>query len=462
MKLWKLTLLLTASLLLISGCAGVNPLPKDEVVVDSTLPVVTLTDNGVVADMQAVAFEWKSLKDPRVKGIYVYKSSPDKNGIMGELEEYKTIKNRFTTHYTDEDINPGTQYNYQFKTFSKNAEGRPSKLITVNSLPVLESVSWIYAQTDMPRTAKIIWRPHANQSVKEYILERKTLQEEEWDKLATIKGRLNAEYIDTDLKDNYVYDYRIRVKTYAGIISAPSKVVKVITKALPTSVASIKATVNLPKAIKVTWEPTKVKDFKIYNVYRAQSVDGSYDLVATLYNPVFNDNKIQEDGKSYFYRVGVVDKDGLESEHEKISIQGMSLPKPAAPAVINANIVGHKAEIVWNKVDPRTVSYTVVKKSKKGWFDESVNEFTDIKRKKFVDSNLEDSTSYTYVVYAVDKYGLKSKPSIAIKFKTKESDKKMKASQIEPKKEVNVSAVSNTGKTTEVISPVSDLDVSEN
>jgi len=461
MKLWKSIPLYTASLLIISGCAGVSPSPED-VVVDATLPVVTLTDNGVVADMQAVAFEWKSLKDPRVNGIYVYKSSPDKNGVMGELEEYKTIKNRFTTHYTDEEIHPNTQYSYQFKTFSKKAEGKPSKIINVKSLPVLESVSWIYAQTDMPRTAKIIWRPHANQSVKEYILERKTLEEDEWDKLATIKGRLKAEYIDSELKDNYVYDYRIRVKTYAGIISAPSKTVKVITKALPTSVASIKTTVNLPKTIKVTWEPTKVKDFKIYNVYRAENVDGRYELVATLHNPIFNDNKIEEDGKSYFYRVSVVDKDGLESQHKKISIQGMSLPKPAAPAVINANIVGHKAEILWSKVDPRTVSYTVVKKSKKGWFDESVNEFTDIKRKKFIDSNLNDGTAYSYVVYAVDKYGLKSKPSIAIKFQTKESDKKLEASKTEPKKEVNVSDASNVTENTEVISPVSDLDVSEN
>ena len=462
MKLWKSTLLYTASLLIISGCAGTNPSPKDEVVVDSTLPVITLTQNGVFTDMQAVAFEWKTIKDPRVKGIYVYKSAPDKDGVRGEIEYYRTIKSRFKTHYTDENIVPDTEYSYAFKTFSKDAEGKSSKIIDVKSLAVLESVSWIYSQTGMPRTAKIIWRPHVNQSVKAYILERKTLEDEKWETLATINGRLNAEYIDSDLKDNYVYEYRIRVKTYSGIISAPSKTVKVITKALPTSVANIKASVDLPKAIHVTWEATKVKDFKIYNVYRAESVDGSYDLVATLYNPVYDDKKIEEDGKSYFYRVSVVDKDGLESQHEKISIQGMSLSKPAAPAVINADINGHTAEIIWSKVDPRTVSYTVVKKFKKGWFDESVEEFTNITRKKFVDSNLEDSTSYSYIVYAVDKYGLKSNPSIAIKFKTKESDKAIDASQTEPKKEVNVSDATAISEDTEIISPVSDLEVNEN
>ncbi|MFK5937487.1 MAG: hypothetical protein QM497_03725 [Sulfurimonas sp.] len=462
MTLWKSTLLYTASLLIISGCAGTNPSPTEEIVVDSTLPVITLTDNGVFTDMQAIAFEWKSVKDPRVKGIYIYKTTADKDGVKGELEYYKTIESRFKTHYTDEDIMPNTDYSYAFKTFSKDAEGKSSAIIDVKSLPVLESVSWIYSQTGMPRAAKIIWRPHVNQSVKAYILERKTLEDEKWETLDTVNGRLNAEYIDSELKDNYVYEYRVRVKTYAGIISAPSQIVKVITKALPTSVANIKTSVDLPKAIHVTWEATKVKDFKIYNVYRAESIDGNYKLVATLYNPVFDDNKIEEDGKSYFYQIAVVDKDGLESQHIKISIQGMSLPKPAAPAVINADIVGHTAEIVWSKIDPRTVSYTVVKKFKKGWFDESVEEFTNITRKKFVDSNLEDSTSYSYVVYAVDKHGLKSNPSIAIKFETKESDKAIDAPKTEPKKEVNVSDATAISEDTEIILPVSDLEVNEN
>ena len=462
MRLWKSTLLYTASLLIISGCAGVNPSPKDETVVDSTLPIITLTENGLFTDMKAIAFEWKSIKDPRVRGIYIYKTAATKDGVKGELEYYKTIKGRFKTHYTDENIVPDTKYSYAFKTFSKDAESKSSAIIDVRSLPVLKSVSWIYSQTGMPRTAKIIWRPHVNQSVKAYIIERKTLEDKKWETLDTINGRLNAEYIDSGLKDNYVYEYRIRVKTYSGIVSAPSKTVQVVTKALPPSITNIKASVDLPKTIHVTWEPTKVKDFKIYHVYRAQSIDGNYKLVATLYNPAFDDKEITEDGKSYFYRVSVIDKDGLESQHAKISIQGMTLVKPAAPAVINATIVGHTAEIIWSKVDPRTVSYTVVKKIKKGWFDESVEEFTNIKRQKFVDSNLKDSTSYSYVVYAVDKYGLKSNPSIAIKFKTKESEKAINASQTAPKKEVNVSESTTAIEDTEIISPVSDLEVNEN
>ena len=456
---WKSTLLYTASLLILSGCVGTSPTPNKETVIDSTLPVVELTRDGVYVDMEAIAFEWKSVSDPRVKGVYIYKSVPNKEEVAGELKYFKTIDNRFTTHYTDVTVKPDTKYSYAFKTFSGDAEGRSSAIVDVKSLPVLESVSWLYSETGMPRTAKIIWRPHPNQSVKSYILERKTLEEEKWKTLIAIDGRLNAEYIDKNLKDNYVYEYRVRVKTYEGLVSFPSPVVKVVTKALPVGVTNIKTTLDLPKKINIAWDPTAIKDFQFYYLYRADSVDGNYKLIATLYNPAFTDN-VEEDGKSYFYRVSVVDKDGLESEHEKMSVQGMSIPKPDAPAVINANMINNKAELAWGRVDPRTTSYVVVKKTKKGWFDETVEEFVNIKNKKFIDSHMEDGTSYAYVVYAVDANGIKSNPSIEIKFKTKDSRETINATKSEPIKEVQVSKAVKASDATQIITPASDLDVS--
>ncbi|MCD6433890.1 MAG: hypothetical protein J7L21_07595, partial [Sulfurimonas sp.] len=77
MKLWTLSTLCTVSLLIFSGCTATTPTPKKEAVVDSTLPIVELTQNGIFVDMNAVAFEWKSIKDPRVKGLYIYKQIAD-------------------------------------------------------------------------------------------------------------------------------------------------------------------------------------------------------------------------------------------------------------------------------------------------------------------------------------------------------------------------------------------------
>ena len=420
MKLWTLTTFYTVSILILSGCIG-NPTPKKEATIDSTLPVVALTEHGVVVDSNAIAFEWKSIKDQRVKGIFVYKTSL-KESQSGK-EYYDTIKSHFVTHYVDSNVLADTKYSYYFKTFSDEAESIKSKIKVVNSLPVLESVSWIHSIQNMPRIAKIIWRPHTNEKVKAYIIERKTLEDDKWEVIATVGKRLSAEYIDEDLKDKYVYKYRVRVLTYDDITSTPSQIVKVVTKALPKEVDHISATRNLPKKIKITWDKTKTKDFLNYNLYRSSSVDSGYEVIAKLKNNYYLD-KCNEDAKQYFYRVSVVDKDELESKHKKKSIQGLTLSKPNAPSLVEVKYVDDKVSIFWSKVDPRTKSYILSKRSKKGWFDEIVEDFDGIKAQKFVDFKVEPNGTYYYKVYAVDVNGIKSEPSIEIEFKSKIVDLK--------------------------------------
>ncbi len=458
MKLWILSTFCTASLLVFSGCVGSTPTPKEEIVIDESYPVVTLTKNGIIPDMTSIAFEWESIKDPRIEGIYIYKSYPDEQDQQGELKFYKTIDSRFQTHFLDKDIKPNTQYTYAFKTFSKDAEGKQSRVIVVNSLPILKSVSWVYSITDMPRVAKIIWRPHANQKVKSYIIERKTLEKDEWEELATIDGRLNAEYIDRDLKDNYVYKYRIRVVTYDDIVSAPSEEVKVVTKALPKGIKHITATRDLPRMIKIDWEKSMTKDFDHYNLYRSDEVDGSYELIATLFNPTFTD-KIEEDGKSYFYRVSELDKDGLESKHDKISIQGITLVKPATPGVVQAKLISNsKVELKWSSKDPRVKSFTVTKTEQEGWLKSVSQDIEGITGNKFMDLEIKPDTKYTYVVYGVDENGIKSEPSIEVELKTQESDQLVEVKESAPQKEVKVTQTTEEVPT-ELVAPVDDLDL---
>lgn len=456
MKLSSIALLFTASIVVFSGCNGVSPEISNEVKIDKTLPVIELTKNGTIADMNVIAFEWKSISDPRVKGIYVYKTDVINSETKREL--FEDIQNRFTTHFLDREVEPNHSYSYSFKTYSANAQSYESKPVLVNTLPVLDSVSWIYAITGMPRSAKILWRPHQNKKVKSYIIERKTLEDGEWEELATVEGRLNVEYIDTDLKDEYVYKYRIRVVTFDDIVSNPSSVVKVVTKPLPKEVRNIVATRNLPKRIKLTWAKSQDKDFKRYYVYRSESSDSGYELVAKLYNNVFVD-KLKEDGKEYFYRVSVVDKDGLESIHDKYSVQGVSLVKPKPPAVVEAKIHNGTIVLNWSKVDRRTKSYILERRYKQGWFDAVEDKFDNLKDTTFVDRTFVMDAEYYYTIYAVDENGIVSEPSVEVFLKTPEAEKlDTGRAVVRPTQQYRDSS-SNTN--VEVIAPVNNLDINE-
>lgn len=458
MKLWIQTTLLTVLLLSISGC-GAKPAPKKEAIIDATLPIVQLTKDGIFVDMNAIAFEWKSFSDPRVKGVYVYKVT---HGFEDEeLKYYATVNSRFATHYVDDDIKPDTKYSYEFKTFTDETESRKSSLTITNSLPVLDSVSWIFSIENMPRSAKVIWRPHTNQKVKSYIIERKTLEEDNWVKIDTVDGRLNSEYIDTNLKDEYTYKYRIRVLTYDNITSFPSEMVKVVTKALPNSVKKITATSHMPKRIKVEWKASTAKDFSRYYVYRSLKVEDGYELVAKLHNNVFIDN-IDVDGKEYFYRVSVVDTDNLESKYKNKSIMGVTLTKPSAPALIEAKLINNTVEILWSKTDPRTISYVVEKRYKRSWVEEITEEFEGVMGEKFIDINIEPDTKYFYKVYSLDQFAIKSEPSIEISLKSKPAPEVKTDSQPTKEDGVIVDTPSQSApKTKDVVNPVQDLSVSE-
>lgn len=457
MKLWTLATSLTVSLLILSGCGTPTPAAPESAVIDKTLPTVSLTKSGVIVGMKSVAFEWHSISNPNVEGIYIYKKSPSQEG-ESKLEYYTTIKNRFATHYLDTDVLPDTKYTYSFKTYSENAESRVGRPLFVHTLPVLESVSWIHSITGMPRVAKILWRPHSNERVNSYIVERKNLEDDDWEALANVDGRLNAEYIDTGLKDNYVYFYRIRAITYDNITSTPSKSVKVVTKPLPISIENIKATRNLPNKIQLTWAKSKQKDFAKYNLYRSSKIDGNYKLIAKLYNNTFID-KIDENAKVYFYRVSAVDKDGLESAYTKSSIQGMTLGAPAAPGIIDAKLVGNTIEIKWTKTDPRSVKFMVRRKHKQGWFKEDVEEYAVKSGTTFIDKDIVPNSTYTYTVFALDKNSIMSVQSVEVKVVTPESNEviKEKVMKETPQKKASAPKVVESK---DIISASDDLDLS--
>ena len=460
MKLWTLSTLWTVSLLILSGC-GAQPAPSKDDVVDATLPIVQLTKNGIFSETNAIAFEWKSIEDSRVEGIYVYKFDPsNKEEKKNELTYYSTIENRFATHFVDENIKAGTEYKYMFKTFSADAKSKSSRTIKVASSPRMDSVTWIHSIAGMPRAAKIIWRPHSNKKVETYIIERKLLKEKEFKEIARVDGRLNVEYIDSDLKDNYVYSYRVRVLTYDKLLSKPSKIVNVVTKPLPAAVSTITATSDLANKIELRWSQSMDKGFAFYHIYRSDSKDGSYELIAKLKNTHYTD-VIKEDSQKRFYRVSVVDKDGLESKHIKNTVMGMTLGKPKAPVSVEATLLDSKIELSWSNVDERVEYFVIKKVEQEGWLSSVTTHIKNINAQIYFDKAIKPNTTYIYTVYGVDSHSILSKASIEVEVKTPESKQIIPPKKVNKQQEVKVLEQESIEIQGETITPVKDLDLSE-
>ena len=406
-RLMKLTLL-TASVLLISGCSLKNVTEPKKPKIDETLEVVDSSSIRSIADINAIAFEWRKVDDPRVVGYHFYRANLQEDG--GKLKQIDTIKNRYTTHYVDSDLEPNTKYVYKISSATKGeSESRTTNDYVVSTLPLMEGVSFIQAISNLPRQIKIIWRPHANERVESYKIERTSPSTSEWEELDSVDGRLQAEYIDMDLKDNVIYQYRVTALTFDGLESMPSQIVQAQTKPLPEGVNSVTATRDLPRKIALTWQASSASDIIKYNIYKSSDDTTGFSLLHSVNANTFEyEDFINEDGKAYFYKIRAVDKDGLESSEHINAIMGTTLAKLAKPIITLAQIQGQKAILNWQPGDNRAVSYTVYKTIKEGFFKIKTLKFQNIQALRFEDIDIVRGVEYNYAIQAVDKNGIAS------------------------------------------------------
>lgn len=405
-KLMKLTSL-SALILLLSGCSLKN-FDNTKPKINETLEVVDSASIRTLPDINAIAFEWRKVDDPRVTGYHFYRANLQKDGA--KLTLIDTVENRYTTHYVDENVEPSTKYVYKISSATATEfESRTTNDYVVSTLPLMEGVSFIQAISNLPRQIKIVWRPHNSERIESYEVQRKTPATSKWEEIETLDGRLQAEYIDLNLEDNVVYHYRVIGKTFDGLETMPSALVKAQTKPLPAGILSLKATTNLPRKIALTWEPSKSNDVVKYNVYRSTDDQRGFDVIKTVNAKTLNyEDFVNEDGKVYFYKVSSIDKDGLESNLNVNSVMGVTLNKLRKPVMTLAQIQGAKAILNWQAGDDRAVSYTVYKTIKEGFFKDKTIKYQDITALRFEDKDIVRGVQYSYAIQAVDKNGIHS------------------------------------------------------
>jgi len=403
----------TSLLLLISGCGGGSPKPTQ---VDKTLPKVSI--NGHLSDMTAIAFEWKPLVDPRVKGVVVYRNDPTAEN-PNKLHQIDMVESTKVTHYLDDDLKPETRYIYRFATFNDSGSSSlATKKVDVTTKPLLNSVSFFSTTEPMARAAKLIWRPHTDSSVVGYRVERRQNGSDDWKKIAKVKGRLNAEYIDEKLKDNTRYEYRLKAITFNDIISKPSKSVAVVTKALPKNLSQITASQGKAGYINVRWSDDNRANVLSYQVYRATSQTGSYKLIVKNIKTTSYKDKVSKPSQKYFYKVVAVSKDGLSGNLKEVTpAMGTTIDAPRGPSNLVAMVQNATVQLTWKSSDARVVSYIMTKETSKGFISSETKQFKNIKKTLMIDSSLKHGESYTFSVVSVDKNGIKSAPSNSVHVK---------------------------------------------
>ena len=290
-------------------------------------------------------------------------------------------------------------YYYKISTYTKQGIPSFAKFKEIKTAPTINPISYI-ANSGLKAKGviKFIFRPHPNERVKGYYIERFNDKNAKWERLATLEPRLRAEYIDKGLIDGKVYKYRIIAYTFDGLQSPPSKELAIQTLQKPKVITNLSATIDLPKKIVISWQA--VKDAKEYNVYYSDS-DSSYSLLGTTKNTNYIDN-IKKDGYKRYYKVTSINKYGIESLKSQ-SVMGSTLDIPAKP-IVSVEKTKNSVTFTISSPDKRAVKYLIVKND-----GDKIVKIHNVKS-KYTDK-IKPKKSYTYKVYSIDKYGLVSQAS---------------------------------------------------
>ncbi|CAA6817872.1 MAG: Putative fibronectin domain-containing lipoprotein [uncultured Sulfurovum sp.] len=193
-------------LLLITGCNPTTMLNNEQL--DPSLP--KLNDVKAIPSNTSVAFEWQSLAQQGITGLNIYRTDINEyvNSPTKQLNKIATVHNRFATHYVDTKLKQGSSYTYTFTTVKNGFESSHGQVINVKTLAAFDSITFFQGFQKTQNTIKLIWRPHANEKVSWYRVER-SVNAGEWKWVGTVKERMMSEYIDTSIIPGNSYTYRI-------------------------------------------------------------------------------------------------------------------------------------------------------------------------------------------------------------------------------------------------------------
>jgi len=379
--------------MLITGCAtNSKPAPKS----NPNLPKVTKFN--AYPDRNAIALKWNIVKG--VSGYYIQKF--DKKERKWKM--FTTINNPFQSIYIDTGLKPSTEYSYRIATFDKNKIPSLALEISQKTKPSIVPVIPLEVKPLQKGTVKIIFRPHPNERVEGYIIQRFNDKNAKWEDLARLEPRYNVEFLDKNLVDGKIYKYRIIAYTYDNLKSAPSQIISVSTYPKPSIIENVTATNNLPRKIVLTWSP--VKNAKYYKIYTKSFLGMTFTPIGKTTKTTFTD-KVNKDNEKKYYKVTAVSIHDTESLLDKTpEVMGQTLDVPAKP-LVSTNITKNAVEFIFSSPDNRAVKYLVVKKEG-NIFDAKEHKYI-VKGNRFVDNNIQHKHSYTYKIYAVDQYGLISK-----------------------------------------------------
>ena len=374
----------------------------------SCLPVV----QGVLAkgDMiRQIKLSWTQATSEHVKGYFIYRSMSSEEGFI----KIKKIIDREIDSFIDtKGLKDKTTYYYRISLFEDSEkEGSLSDIVSDTTKGPPPMPKGLKAKSGIARKVKLTWNICPEEEVKGYKLYRSTAKEGEYVSIKKISNPKKNKYLDKGrynkpLMDNTTYCYKLTSYNKVDVESKSSKIVLATTKPRPVRPSGFGGESLHVKEIPLFWQPNPENDILKYHIFRSSGDEGEFSEIASVEGKTYYVDKWLKDGWEYRYKIKAEDKDSLISDFSDMIII-RTKPKPRAPKGLDATFREGKAVLTWSaNTEPDIASYNVFEK---GFF--GLSKVDTVNEPKFIMVGPKPGKSKKYVVTAVDRDGLESKPS---------------------------------------------------
>ena len=309
---------------------------------------------------------------------------------------YSLLGTTTATSYTNTGAAVGKTYYYRVKAVNSVGTSGYSNIVSgkaKTAAPAAPSVTIGNSSTGKPQ---LTWK--AVSGAVKYEVYRSTRQNSGYSLLGTTTS---TSYVNTGASTGTTYYYRVKAVNRNGMASGYSNIVSGKAKAAAPAAPSVTAGNSSTGKPQLTWKA--VSGAVSYRIYRSESRGTGYSLLGTTSSTSYV-NTGAAAGKTYYYRVKAVNRDGMASGYSNIVSGKAKAAAPAAPSVTAGNSSTGKPRLTWKAVSG-AVSYRIYRSESRGTGYSLLGTTSST---SYVNTGAAAGKTYYYRVKAVNRDGMAS------------------------------------------------------
>ena len=305
---------------------------------------------------------------------------------------YSLLGTTTATSYTNTGAAVGKTYYYRVKAVNSVGTSGYSNIVSGKAKTAAPAAPSVTAGNSSTGKPQLTWK--AVSGAVKYEVYRSTRQNSGYSLLGTTTS---TSYVNTGASTGTTYYYRVKAVNRDGMASGYSNIVSCKAKAAAPAAPSVTAGNSSTGKPRLTWKA--VSGAVSYRIYRSESRGTGYSLLGTTSSTSYV-NTGAAAGKTYYYRVKAVNRDGMASGYSNIVSGKATLPAPVLN--IGLSVSSGKPMLAWDAV-PGATSYRIYRSTSRGTGYSLLATTTST---SYVNTSAAKGTTYYYRVKACNAAGL--------------------------------------------------------